>query len=523
MRLSKNVLVHANCLTLLERMPDEKVMLAYLDPPWGTSIDLISTNQLDNEQKDTYRDFVARVLQQIHRVLSSNGTLYYHHSSDSLLYIHLLLDQIFGEDKFRAKIVLPRLHYPFSIRWMGTHSTIVIYSKSDSYVKNQQYKPLMPDLLAKYNHHDEAGDFALRALTRKSEYSPKYQFKWRGYELPPGQSWIYSYEKLERLEQQGKIYHDVMTRNLPYLKIYLADSPGIPIGNTWDDIQLQSMRKEILEGEERFCSQQSIALLDRIIKMGSNPEDVILDPFCGLGTTLVAAHNNDRRWVGCDISEEAYFFTIKRLEAQAGLKPQIDFQICDKEYLQDSFEIIEQPYRELILSPKLNVIFVLNQPVSFEENIHYEFKEIKGRHPINAITKVVDVYAVAYLNSRSGGSIFWGIRDSDGVVVGVKLDRGARDRLRRVVFDKLNGVTPTLSGEMYILDFHSVYSKDRIPVQDLYVIQLQVSAISQQQHLGPYSTKSGKYYEKTIAGKREISEDELVAWKERYRIKYDDE
>ncbi len=511
LRLKGNALVHADCLTLLERMPSDQVTLAYLDPPWGTAIRPNFSDEPSVEPRDVYRDFMARVLQQVHRVLSNDGTLYYHHSSNSPLYLRLLLDQIFGKSNYCKEITLPTPRRPISLSGAAAHNVILVYGKTDSCIMNQLYKPMTPDLLARYNHHDDVGKFMLRSLTRSSAY-PLFQFDWRGYVLPSGHSWIYSCEKLDQLWKEGKIYHDT-SGSLPRLKIYLADTPEIPIGDVWDDISHQLPRNEVLEGETRIFGQQPIALLDRIIKMGTNPGDVVLDPFCGSGTTLIAAHNHERRWVGCDIAEEAYAIALKRLQVQVGLKLRVDFDTRDGDQLEANFAIIGQPYRDLVMGAQDNIVFVLDQPVSLEENRSFEFKEINGAKPVDIIKNIVDEYVVAYLNSPKGGGIFWGIRN-DGIVVGVSLDREKRDDLRRLVCDKLIGIRPTLPVEMYDLQFHPVYAGE-VPVQDLYVVELKV--LPSPYYPEPYCTASGKYHEKTISGIREIPQDELAAWKEHRR------
>jgi len=80
--------------------------------------------------------------------------------------------------------------------------------------------------------------------------------------------------------------------------------------------------------------------------------------------------------------------------------------------------------------------FVLNHSVPVEETRHYEFKEIKGSNPVDTIKNTADEYVVAFLNSE-GGRIYWGIRDSDRIAVGVNLNYKQRDDLRRVVSEKL--------------------------------------------------------------------------------------
>src|SRR5687767_9680133 len=106
----------------------------------------------------------------------------------------------------------------------------------------------------------------------------------------------------------------------------------------------------------------------------------------------------------------------------------------------------------------LKARFVLNEPISEEETRHCEFKEIKGRNPVDTIKNSADEYVVAFLNSE-GGRIYWGIRDSDRVVVGVKLSSSQRDEIRRVVGEKLAQIQPPISPTAYRITFHETYSQ----------------------------------------------------------------
>src|SRR5262245_52485044 len=100
--------------------------------------------------------------------------------------------------------------------------------------------------------------------------------------------------------------------------------------------------------------------------------------------------------------------------------------------------------------------FVLNEPIFEEETRHCEFKEIKGRNPVDIIKNSADEYVVAFLNSE-GGRIYWGIRDSDRVVVGVKLTSSQRDEIRRVVGEKLAQIQPSISPTAFRINFHETF------------------------------------------------------------------
>lgn len=153
--------------------------------------------------------------------------------------------------------------------------------------------------------------------------------------------------------------------------------------------------------------------------------------------------------------------------------------------------------------------FVLGQPVEFEESLRCEFKEVKGGNPIQAIGKSVDQYAVAFLNA-SGGSIYWGIRDIDRVVVGLDLPDSKRDELRRVVGQKVAAIAPPVPPDIVKLPFHRVVSVDSHDTQapNLFVVEVSVKA---PEHPGLYLTGSGEAYKKTLGGKKKLSGSELVA------------
>jgi len=123
-----------------------------------------------------------------------------------------------------------------------------------------------------------------------------------------GRYWAYSKEKMAEMDAKGMIYY--RTTGMPMLKHYLEDMPGVPLQTFWDDIS------PIISGSEErlgYPTQKPLALLERIIKGSSNPNDIVLDAFCGCGTALVAAENLGRQWIGIDISPTACRVMAKRL------------------------------------------------------------------------------------------------------------------------------------------------------------------------------------------------------------------
>ena len=152
------------------------------------------------------------------------------------------------------------------------------------------------------------------------------------------------------------------------------------------------------------------------------------------------------------------------------------------------------------LTEPTQVSFVHDLPVPFEETRFYEFKEIKGGNPVRSITDIADKYAVAFLNNE-GGRIFWGIRDSDRITVGVTLDDQQRDEVRRKVSEKLWGIRPPISDQDWDIEFHNVYNLQTETVEDLWVVEL---LISPQQEKEVFYTNSGELFVKTPGAKQKL-------------------
>jgi tetratricopeptide (TPR) repeat protein len=151
------------------------------------------------------------------------------------------------------------------------------------------------------------------------------------------------------------------------------------------------------------------------------------------------------------------------------------------------------------LTEPTQIRFVQDQPVPFEETRFYEFKEIKGRNPAGSITNASDEYAVAFLN-REGGRIFWGIRDSDRITVGVALDERQRNDIRTKVSQKLAAVQPSIVGH-WELEFHNVYGFRGEIVADLWVIEL---VVPPPQRRDVFYTGSSEIFVKTEGGKQKL-------------------
>src|ERR1700730_2431679 len=119
--------------------------------------------------------------------------------------------------------------------------------------------------------------------------------------------------------------------------------------------------------------------------------------------------------------------------------------------------------------------FTSGQSVQFEETRWCEFKEIKGSNPVDSIKNTSDEYVVAFLN-REGGGIYWGIRNIDRVVVGVRLNDEERDQNRRIVTDNLAAIQPAIAPSTFQINLHPIYGDKKDVVINAYVIEIIVPA-----------------------------------------------
>jgi len=318
-------------LDQLKKFSNECVDLIYIDPPfnsnrnyevfWGETKEKRSFEDR-HASTQAYIDFMRPRCVELARVLKKTGSFYYHCDWHASHYVKIMLDQIFGENNFRREIIWKRTsaHANVIKAYAAVHDSIFYYTPSYNFLWNQQYTPYDEEHIeSSFSHTDKDGRrFACRDLTASMQRASSGQlYEWRGIRPPPSRCWSMAKENMDELENKGLIWWPKKKGGMPRLKLYLEDLPGVPLTNIWIDIPPVQAR-----GSERlgYPTQKPLALLDRIIKASSNPNDIVLDAFCGCGTALVAAENLGRQWIGIDISPTACRVMAKRLRDVCGMK-----------------------------------------------------------------------------------------------------------------------------------------------------------------------------------------------------------
>lgn len=263
-----------DCLNLLKNLPDNQIDLIYLDPPFLTEkVQKLKTRDRTKEYAYSdiwggdreYADFLFQRIKQLKRVLKNTGSIFVHCDKNATHIIRAILDKIFGEEQFRSEIIW------FYKRWsnakkglLPSHQTIYFYSKSDEFKFNTIY-----------NEYSAATniDQILQKRARDAEGKAIYA-----------------------RDEDGLIILD-------------DEKKGVPLGDVWEIPYLNPKAKERVG----YPTQKPLLLLERIIRLTTEENDLILDPFCGSGTTLVAAKLLQRNAIGMDLSADAIALTKERL------------------------------------------------------------------------------------------------------------------------------------------------------------------------------------------------------------------
>jgi len=356
-----NRLYYGDNLVMLQRIPDESVDLVYLDPPFNSnqnynvlfkerdgvkaaaqmlafddtwtwdeaaarSYDGVLSRggriadamvafraYLGTSDMLAYLAMMAPRLIELRRVMKPVASLYLHCDPTASHYLKLLLDSIFGPENFRNEIIWKRTSAHSSARRYGpVHDVLLFYGKSSATKWIGGFQAYSDEYIRARFRRDDSGRYFKDAdLTGSGVRNGETGQAWRGFDpTAKGRHWAYRPEELEHMDAQGCVYWPRSKDGWPRLKQYLDEMQGVPLQDVWTDIPpLNSQAAERLG----YPTQKPEALLRRIIEASTDKGDVVLDPFCGCGTTIDAAEKLEREWIGIDITYLAIRTIKKRL------------------------------------------------------------------------------------------------------------------------------------------------------------------------------------------------------------------
>lgn len=270
-----HVLIHGDCLTGLKEIEEESADLVYLDPPFFTR-KRQSLKTRDNSKEYSFEDtwesieeyvrYMEKRLEECRRILKSSGSVFLHCDRSASHHLRVALDDVFGDRNFRSEIVWAYRRWSNAKKGLlNRHQVIHFYSKTPDFKFNPVYESYSPTTNI---------DQIFQKRTRNKHGRTTYKKTDDGnFELTEGKK-------------------------------------GVPLSDVWEIPYLNPKARE----RAGYPSQKPVVLLERIIKLVTDEGDTVVDPFCGSGTTLVAAKLLNRKFAGIDISEDAIELTRRRLE-----------------------------------------------------------------------------------------------------------------------------------------------------------------------------------------------------------------
>lgn len=268
-------LVHADAIELERFVAAASVELAYLDPPFAVGVAFKSRKghvAYDDRWSslDAYLKWLEPRVAVVRALLSERGTMWLHLDHRAVHEAKVLCDRMFGRDAFVGEIIWLPGNGSKARRGPGaTHQTILIYAKTQKFVWN-------------------AKDPELRAPFAKTSLSMHFKNK----------------------DARGRAYRDRTINGKTYR--YYADE-GRALGSVWSDCPAMVANTPLRKESTGYPTQKPMKLLERIVKASSHEGSLVLDPFCGSGTTLEAAAKLGRRAIGCDVGDISIATVKKRL------------------------------------------------------------------------------------------------------------------------------------------------------------------------------------------------------------------
>lgn len=336
--LETNVLYCDDNLDRLAEFPAECIDLIYLDPPffsnrhyeviWGDEAEVRSFEDRWQGGINVYVDWMRERLLEIHRILKPTGSLYLHCDPSASHYLKVMLDPIFegSNGGFRSEIIWKRSSAHSDTKQGRRihghiHDVILFYTKGREWTWNPIYTPYDEAYVkSKYRHVDpESGRrFRLDNLTA-AKPGGDTSYEWHGRRPYRGRFWAYSREKMDQFLKEGRIRFPTKADGVPELKRYLDEMPGVPLQDLWTDLDPINAKAAERLG---YPTQKPETLLERIIESSSDEGQIVLDPFCGCGTTIAVAQRLKRQWIGIDISPTAVGLMSRRAK-KLGAEPKV--------------------------------------------------------------------------------------------------------------------------------------------------------------------------------------------------------
>lgn len=324
-----NMLIHGDNLLALKALEQDyagRVKCIYIDPPYNTGNAFEHYD--DGLEHSIWLSLMRERLELLKNLLSEDGSIWISIDDDESHYLKVLCDEIFGRINFVSNIVWEKKYSPQNdTKWLSdSHDHIILYAKN-----KETWRPnLLPrseEMNSRYKNPDndprgvwKAADFSVRTYNKSCDYPIKLP-SGRIVNPPESRAWATSEEKFKELVRDNRVWFGKDGNNVPSIKKFLTEVKDGSVSKTiWFRLEVgdnQEAKREIkalFKDISVFDTPKPERLIERILTLGSNPGDLVLDSFLGSGTTAAVAHKMGRRWIGIELGEHCDTHCVPRLK-----------------------------------------------------------------------------------------------------------------------------------------------------------------------------------------------------------------
>ena len=341
---AQNMLIHGDNLLALKALEQQfagQVKCIYIDPPYNTGSAFPQYD--DNLEHSDWLSLMYPRLVILKNLLSQDGSIWISIDDDEGHYLKVLCDEIFGRENFVSTVIWEKKYSPQNdAKWLSdSHDFILVYAKEKA-TWRPNLLPRSSEMNARYKNPDndprgvwKAGDCSVKTYSASCDY-PITTPSGRVVNPPAGYCWRFSKETFAEMVKDNRIWFGTDGNNVPAVKRFLSDvKQGMTSMTIWKYTEVghnQDAKKEVktFNSESVFATPKPEKLLERILTLGSNEGDLVLDSFLGSGTTAAVAQKMGRRWIGIEFGDHCYTHCKPRMDMvidgeQGGISKAVDW------------------------------------------------------------------------------------------------------------------------------------------------------------------------------------------------------
>ena len=325
-----NMLIHGDNLLALKALESKfagLVKCIYIDPPYNTGYAFEHYD--DNLEHSQWLNLMRPRLEILRNLLSEDGSIWISIDDDEQAYLKVLCDEVFGRGNFVSSVLWQKIHsVKNDAKYLSSnHDFILLYAKKKDSV-HFNLLPRTEEMNSRYKNPDndprgpwQSGDLVANEERANGYYDVVSPATGKVFNVPQGKHWVYAQDSMRAMIADNRIYFGKDGNAFPRKKRFLSEVMAGRKGDTWwtsaEVGHNQESKREIIRlfgTNSPFATPKPERLIERILTLGSNPGDLVLDSFLGSGTTAAVAHKMGRRWIGIEMGDHAYTHCKVRLD-----------------------------------------------------------------------------------------------------------------------------------------------------------------------------------------------------------------